>query len=191
MRWSGALLIGSCLLLSSACGSESTGGSGGATGTAAGSSVGAGGGGGATCSSTADCTLDACRYAVDQPGACVNEDDLTKIQPLNYDAEWNKCVPGCLTKVDCNTSCFMTNTGVSEPCAGCFAELVRCWILSCASACPNGGGSPECFACVEQACLPDYQSCFGTLLCPYELACGDHFDNDDNGLVDGADPACP
>lgn len=195
MRWLPALSFGVGVFgLVAACGSESTSGSGGSTaagGAGEGGHVVGGAGTGGGCTTAADCDLDACRYAVEQPGACVNEADLTKIQPLNYDLEWNKCVPGCVTNVDCNTSCFVDNTGLSEPCARCFAELVQCWIVNCASACPNGGGSPECFACVEQACMPDYQTCFGTLLCPYELACGDHFDNDGNGLVDGADPACP
>ena len=142
------------------------------------------------CSGPDACSHDECTFTPLDEGTCINEADLSIIQPLNYDLEWNKCVPGCLTNVDCNTDCFVENTGLSEPCSRCFSEMVTCWILSCASACPNGGGSAECFACVEQACVPDYQACFGTLLCPYEYACGDHFDNDGNGLVDLDDPTC-
>jgi hypothetical protein len=192
MKWivSAALFL---LFVPAACTSDDpseTGSSGGGSGAGTTTSNGGAGGVSGPCDAPDGCLLDECRYVPEHDGACVNEGDLTIIQHLNYDLEWNNCVPSCMVDVDCNTTCFVTNTGMSEPCSRCFSEMVSCWILSCASSCPNGGGTPECFACVEQNCFADYEPCFGTLKCPYEFACGDHFDNDDNGLVDGEDPAC-
>jgi len=183
------------------CGDDSAGGGGGAgTGNGGGAVIGGaasggssdGGAGGAapSCGTEATCELAECKYAEEIPGACTNEADLVLMQPLNWDIEWNKCVPDCVTDAECSAKCFNENTGISDPCSLCYGELASCWISKCYSKCGNGGGTPECFACVEEACVPDFDACFGKLACPYELSCGDHLDNDEDGLVDGEDPEC-
>ncbi|MBW2263060.1 MAG: hypothetical protein JRG91_13865 [Deltaproteobacteria bacterium] len=142
----------------------------------------------------ADCEDDDCTFAAvtGDTGSCINESDLTITKELNYDLEWNACVvtAGCMTDVACNTTCFQENTGLSEDCSRCFAEMVRCIVLSCAGPCSGGGGSPECFECMGTNCSPGYSECFGELACPYEYACIDHFDNDGDTLIDYADPDC-
>ncbi len=139
-----------------------------------------------------DCEDADCRHAVALEGACVNREDLRAIAFLDYNVEWNNCVVGenCFTDVECNTPCFARNTGLTEPCARCFAEIVVCIVGRCAGVCGGGGGSPECLACIGETCGPPYRECFGELVCDYEYACGDTIDNDGDGLTDRADPEC-
>lgn len=140
-----------------------------------------------------DCEDEDCTYAADVPGACVNEADLSIERMMNYDMEWNACVvyESCFIDEDCNTACFQENTGLSEGCARCFAQMVSCIVTNCATPCSGGGGSPECFECMGTECGPGYEECHGTLACPYEFACLDHFDNDGDTLVDSEDDDCP
>ncbi len=143
-----------------------------------------------------DCDDSDCADVVDTAGACVNDEDLAIYRDLDGNVEWNKCVPGaptgrgCLTDVDCNTTCVQENTGLSMGCSRCFAELVSCFIGNCAQQCGGGGGSPACTECVANACGQSYGDCFGRLVCEYEYGCRDTADNDGDGLIDAADPDC-
>jgi len=134
----------------------------------------------------ADCAM----VTNDGGGACVNEDDLAIYEDFDANLEWNKCVPSCLTDVKCNTDCLKDNTGLSRPCSKCFAEMVECFIGSCALECYVQPPLPECGECVEAACGPSYYECFGDLVCPYETGCRDTFDNDGDGDIDGDDSDC-
>jgi len=143
-----------------------------------------------------DCEDPGCDLAVASDGACNNAADLALYADLDANRVWNACVPGaptgqgCLLDEACNTTCVAGETGVSEPCAGCFAGLVSCLVTECASACATQPPLPACGACVADHCEPAYQSCFGALTCPFEYGCRDTVDNDGDGLVDGQDPDC-
>ena len=137
------------------------------------------------------CDDPACRYVPALPGACVNEADLTNLRDKDFNVEWNDCVVfgGCQLDVDCNTACFAENTGVSSECSVCFAEMVPCLVGNCGTLC-QGGMTPDCSACIADACLPAYNECFGELVCPFEYGCRDLIDNDGDGATDAADPEC-
>ncbi len=143
-----------------------------------------------------DCDDGDCAYAAAVEGACVNRKDLRKYADFDANAEWNRCVPGpplgqgCGVDEDCNTACVHDNTGISTGCSRCFAELVTCFIGSCAAECAQQPPTEACNTCVADACLPAYTACFGTLACPYETGCRDTVDNDGDGLVDSEDPDC-
>jgi len=139
-----------------------------------------------------DCDDSDCKYAAATglEGACTNKKDMRKYLDLNANVEWNRCVPGCLVDEDCNTTCLSDNTGLSQECSRCFAELVTCFISNCAAECAEQPPTAACGECVDANCNADYATCFGTPACSGEYGCADTIDNDGNGLTDAEDPEC-
>jgi len=137
-----------------------------------------------------DCADDDCAMAVAAAGACVNEDDLPRFRDLDYNVEWNACIGQCQLDTDCLGRCFSERNGTSLECSACFAAIIPCVVGRCAARCPNGGGSPDCLACIGSECVPAYKECFGELVCAWEYGCRDQIDNDGDGLTDSQDPDC-
>lgn len=139
-----------------------------------------------------DCADSDCAFVAESEGACINENDLPAFVDMDLNVEWNACVvtAGCQLDTDCLAGCFSERNATSLECSYCFADVVPCVVSSCASVCGNGGGSPECLACIGTECTPAYRTCFGQLACEFEYGCRDGIDNDLDGATDAADDDC-
>ena len=139
----------------------------------------------------ADCLDSDCSGTILVDGACTNPADLPLAAAADFIAIGQTCIldSGCLGDIACNTACVQDILGVSDGCATCGGELAGCVVASCLGDCLDVT-SPACAACIEASCYPGYQDCFGTLQCAFEYSCDNQESDDEDGLVDCADPDC-
>lgn len=101
-------------------------------------------------------------------GACDNEADLAILETVDAESAANECGVGCLNADDihaCSETCIVAETGLSQPCASCFADVVVCVVEQCFFPCSQPE-SPACAACIESACIPPLEACSGLDLPP-------------------------
>ncbi len=82
--------------------------------------------------------------------------DMTKLQ-----ADVTDCGIKNLGADPATTNCIVTGTGLSEPCAKCFATMVACAIEKCLAKCAADMNSQDCADCREQNCNAALESCSG------------------------------
>jgi hypothetical protein len=57
--------------------------------------------------------------------------------------------------------CIVGATGLSNPCADCYAQAIHCTIMNCAFMCAGGGDSMPCMMCRATYCDPAFATCSG------------------------------
>lgn len=119
--------------------------------------------------------------SVDMPGAvsvCQNDTDKTYLttdqgsgktgRDLASDAA-SECGLGCLNAPDpkqCAIDCMLNDKGItlSDPCAGCYGQIVLCTIQECAAQCIADSSAPVCTDCQDdKGCTPAFYECTGPL----------------------------
>jgi hypothetical protein len=138
-----------------------------------------------------DCVDPDCSGTVAVQGACTNPIDLRLVAGVSFELMGRACIldQGCLGDVACNTACIRTRSRVSADCAACGGQLAACAYDRCVLACLDSG-SAECATCLQTECYPGYVDCFGLLHCAFETRCYGGENDDEDGLVDCADPDC-
>jgi hypothetical protein len=117
-----------------------------------------------TCPDGLNCFDGEC---VDAPiGACLNDADLGII--MTTAEGLFEMLPGCVFECtdqlpeDCATPCVQEQTGLSQPCATCYAEFGICMMNNCFPICFEDFASPDCGKCLEEYhCDSDLQVCGG------------------------------
>jgi len=139
----------------------------------------------------ADCVDPDCSGTVAVQGACTDPVDLRLAAGVSFELMGRACIldQGCLGDVACNTACIQTRSRVSADCAACGGQLAACAYDRCVLACVDTG-SADCATCLETECYPGYVDCFGTLRCAFETRCSGGETDDEDELVDCADPDC-
>jgi len=95
-------------------------------------------------------------------GACTNETDLALIESGAVAEEANRCGPGCvLNGTQCTIDCMTEAIDISQPCAGCYAEMVSCSATNCAMSCFVDSEGEECRSCVDENCGAPFEECTG------------------------------
>ena len=99
-------------------------------------------------------------------GACMNDADLGII--MEAAEGLFEMLPGCVFEctdqlpADCATPCVQEQTGLSKPCADCYANFGICMMNNCFPTCFEDFASPECGTCLEDNhCDSDLQVCGG------------------------------
>jgi hypothetical protein len=138
-----------------------------------------------------DCADPECSAAVTREGACTNPADLPIAGRVDVMELGQSCIidAGCLNDVACNTRCIQAATGLSAGCATCGGELAACVVERCLLSCADTA-SPACADCIARSCYPGYVECFGLLHCAFEYVCDNGVSDDEDALVDCADPDC-
>ena len=69
---------------------------------------------------------------------------------------------------DCGLSCLsggacscLVDLGLTEGCAACYGDNIKCAAVNCISQCSSDSNSPECGACVTSNCDPGFGKCRG------------------------------
>jgi hypothetical protein len=81
----------------------------------------------------------------------------------------SKCGLGCLNSQDpkaCAVTCMKDDEGVelSDPCAGCYGDIVLCTIKNCASKCIADSAAKVCTDCqAEKGCTSAFYACTGDI----------------------------
>ena len=154
-------------------GSGGTGGSGGSGGSgAAGGSGGAGGGttatggsgGGTTATggSGGGTTTTGTGGSGGGMGACTNAADTTVLTNPSTDvpAEINACAQDNLGQEPATLNCIKA-LGLSDECAVCFDDTVKCVIEKCLNDCISDQNSQACKDCRAANCDPAFETCSG------------------------------
>ena len=100
-------------------------------------------------------------------GECNNDVDREIIENTDMIGEASNCGMGCLGSSDpeiCSVTCLSEATGISEPCAWCYAESITCTIDNCLMSCAMDPESEECRICQEDSnCINDFYQCAGVM----------------------------
>lgn len=164
------ILALSCVLIPVAliaCGSSGggTGGSGGGTG----------GGGTTTASSSSSSTTTSSSSSTTTSSSssgsagnnCTNSADLSIIQSQDIPTIAGNCGKTNIATQDQIAPCIVDatkadgGTGLSDACAGCFADTVKCAISKCLTQCLSDSNSQACKDCRAQNCDPAFYACSG------------------------------
>lgn len=137
-------------------GSDATGGSDSTSGDTTGDTAGLPGGV-SECQNTEDKTW----LTTDQGGGAKGRDLASKAA--------GECGLGCLNSPDpkeCSVKCMKDDKGVklSDPCAGCYGDIVLCTIQNCAAKCIADSSAKICTDCqTEKGCTDAFYKCTGPL----------------------------
>jgi len=94
-------------------------------------------------------------------GACTNPADLQALQGADISTTITDCAMSCImTGGTCAKDCVIEKTGLSDPCAQCFGDIITCATSQCMFQC-MGGDTPECASCRETNCNPAFEECAG------------------------------
>ncbi len=96
-------------------------------------------------------------------GACENDADEAALRThqATLTDKITGCVFACLGQMpECVTACMVRDVGLSQPCAGCFAQTVACTLTQCAAVCLNPM-SPACADCQAMHCNAAFEACSG------------------------------
>ena len=99
----------------------------------------------------------------DGGGSCSSEADSTILDTTDMGAISPECGLGCLGHADeykCSLDCIVSETGLSEGCADCFAKHIMCAIDNCIPQCLEPESS-ECKQCMASECEPKLFPCVG------------------------------
>ena len=95
-------------------------------------------------------------------GACTNQADFTIISSdPTFQADVQKCATDNMGASPATKNCIITQTGLSDACATCFGDTIKCAAQKCMMQCiadPNGQSCKECRA---QNCDPSFVQCSG------------------------------
>lgn len=91
-------------------------------------------------------------------GACTNAVDSSFLEAPETE-QLEDCMATCDSD-DCAIGCFVEREGVTWDCAACFVERTRCDSELCGAEACDG---PDCRACSEEACEPEFLHCAGVL----------------------------
>lgn len=99
-------------------------------------------------------------------GACTNDADKVIVDDPASDVtgKATQCGLGCMGDADpatCSTPCVVNETGLSEACSACYAQLIACTVEKCLAQCA-GGLTDGCIQCQrDQGCSAPYYECSG------------------------------
>jgi len=120
-----------------------------------------------TCGLDGYCNEGACAVG---DGHCENDYDMEIILNGNDDdhdpavqAAILCTMDQCLMDLTCIANCLEEGIGISEPCAGCYADVGLCAFTSCQNNCVMDSSSAKCVLCVEDGCLDDLPDCSGLI----------------------------
>src|SRR5262245_47717052 len=91
-------------------------------------------------------------------GACPNAADQAILGMINVEEVVGQCAQENFGAEPGTKECIKDSTQLSDPCVTCFDNTVQCTVQNCLGQCA-GGQTPECTACMEANCLPDFQAC--------------------------------
>ena len=96
-------------------------------------------------------------------GACTGDADMEILENTDVQGAATGCAFQCMQDPDmeaCTRACIIEQTGLTEPCAQCFAALIACIGANCLMVCldPN---NPECGPCTDQHCSAAFLECSG------------------------------
>jgi hypothetical protein len=104
-------------------------------------------------------------------GACLGGADAAVINTTDVKGIFASCGAACYVGTDaevsaCVTECMLTDTELSEACAGCFAYRVYCFNnQDCKWDCPGAPNSPDCVECLDrEGCIASFETCSGFTL---------------------------
>jgi len=98
---------------------------------------------------------------------CTNAADKAIIDPdrEGVSDKAKECGLACLGQPDpvaCSMPCVIENTGISEGCAGCYAEMIYCSIVHCVLQCASNPDAEPCIQCQDKNnCYDDFYYCSG------------------------------
>lgn len=96
------------------------------------------------------------------PTVCGNDSDEAVEAEYDILVEATNCSFGCIFDPDvagCVGSCVNMATGLSPACALCYGESAECGIAACTAECAVNQTAPECTACLDVNCIPDFDLC--------------------------------
>ncbi len=97
-------------------------------------------------------------------GACTNSSDLAVVCDPGFADEIATCATDASGQGPATATCLVTETGVSEACAGCYGDVTQCVFDNCLSACvPPNQDSEPCLACRADNCDEAQDTCTGDL----------------------------
>lgn len=98
------------------------------------------------------------------PGdACLSDEDKAIAADPAAQATMTTCTEDCYwggKDIPCIIACIVDGTGISEDCAGCFAYLAECTVLSCPM-CVADSSTQECADCRNEKCSSSMLECSG------------------------------
>jgi hypothetical protein len=132
---------------------SATGGTAGSTGGAAGSATGGAGGTAGAATGGTGGGAGACTNAADQ--AILDDPSLMAEEKIS------QCGNDNLAQEPGTSNCIKQQTGLSDPCVGCFAGTIQCAATNCWLQCIGGSTAPACTACLAQFCNTPFEACSG------------------------------
>ena len=98
-------------------------------------------------------------------GACDNPDDRSAVMDAQDEMvdKITGCAIGCGLggSYECSRDCVRDELGISESCAGCFAENILCTLDNCFFECSLDSTSDGCLSCQAENCNPAFEECAG------------------------------
>lgn len=97
-------------------------------------------------------------------GACTGASDTAIIYAdpqVPIQATTQCAISQCFGELACMIDCLVEATGLSEPCAECYALSGVCGFQSCMNPCLTDPEGAECWDCMEVYCMPDFYDCSG------------------------------
>ena len=93
-------------------------------------------------------------------GACTNPADQKIVDSGVVAKSTEKCALASFGDAKKASECIKKETGLSDGCVTCFADLLSCTFAKCIADC-MGGQTPKCDACLAKNCNASFTTCSG------------------------------